>query len=80
MFRLKCNLNIIGMKMNYYIGYKMTHSASKVFVYPFRNYEEAKSHHNRLKKELLPGEIITPPFISVTDEKAVEEAKKLLPK
>lgn len=57
----------------------MTYSANKVFVYPFKNYEEANRHHSRLKKALLPGEIITPPFLARTDEKAREEAKKLLP-
>ena len=66
--------------MPYYIGYKMTYSASKVFVYPFKDYEEAKRHHSRLKTALLPGEIVTPPFLARTDEKAREEAKKLFPK
>ena len=65
--------------MAYWIGYKLFREASEIYVSSFEDFEEAKKYHSRLKKALLPGEIIPPPFLARTKEEAIEEAKKLIP-
>ena len=64
--------------MSYWVGYRVSSNASLLYVESFKSYEDASRHYSRLRQNILPGEILIPPFLARTEEKAREEARKLI--
>ena len=65
--------------MLYWIGYKVSPKALLIYVEPFSKHEAAQKHYKLMEKNLLPGEILIPPFLAEAEGKAREKARQLIP-
>ena len=65
--------------MPYFIGFKLTHGTSKIYIESYRSLQKAKKQYDHLKETEEPDEIITPPFFADSEDEARKKAKKLIP-